>query len=107
MIFPGAGLLPRHPSQLYELCLEGILLFVLLWWFSSTPRPRMAVSGFFAVGYSVARCIAEIFRVPDPQYGYLAFGWLTMGQLLTIPLFLFGALLLFLAYKHQRTVEGE
>ncbi|MDR1856892.1 MAG: prolipoprotein diacylglyceryl transferase [Desulfovibrio sp.] len=94
VLFPGAGPLPRHPSQLYEATLEGILLFALVWAYSAKPRKVGAVSGLFATGYAVARFAVEFVRVPDPQLGYLAFGWLTMGQTLCIPLFLVGMWLL-------------
>lgn len=101
MVFPTGGPLPRHPSQLYEFGMEGLLLFIILWIFSSKPRPLGAVSGLFAIGYGTFRCIAEFFRVPDAQIGYLAFGWLTEGQLLSIPLILFGVMLLARAYKRK------
>ena len=90
MIFPGAGPLPRHPSQLYEAGLEGLLTFIILWIYSSKPRPCGSVAGLFAVIYSICRMSVEFFRVPDAQLGYLAFGWLTMGQLLCIPLLIAG-----------------
>lgn len=86
MVFPGAGPLPRHPSQLYEALLEGLVLFVALWIYSATPRKPGAVSGFFALGYGLARFLVEFVRVPDAHLGYLAFGWLTMGQVLCLPL---------------------
>ncbi|RDZ26910.1 prolipoprotein diacylglyceryl transferase [Lysobacter silvisoli] len=80
----------RHPSQLYQAALEGLTMFVLLWWYSSKPRPRYAVSGLFALLYGVFRFLVEFVRVPDAQPGYIAFGWLTMGQLLSVPLILLG-----------------
>ena len=89
----------RHPSQLYQAALEGVLLFVLLWFYSATRPPRMAVSGAFALGYGVFRFLVEFVRLPDAHIGYLAFGWLTMGQLLTIPLIGLGIVLLWLAYR--------
>ena len=88
-----------HPSQLYEAALEGLALFVILWLFSSRPRPTMAVSGLFLVGYGVFRSLVELVRVPDSHLGYLAFDWLTMGQLLSLPMILAGGLLLILAYR--------
>ncbi len=94
VVFPGAGPLPRHPSQLYEAALEGLLLFIMLWVFSLKPRKVGAVSGLFALGYGVFRFAVEFVRMPDVQLGYLAFGWLTMGQLLCVPLILAGAWLL-------------
>lgn len=88
------GPLPRHPTQLYEFALEGVALFVILWLYSSRPRPVGAVSGLFLVCYGIFRFFVEFFRAPDPQLGYLAFGWLTMGQMLSIPMILFGGWLL-------------
>lgn len=99
MLYPQAGPLPRHPSEIYEFLLEGVLLFVILWWYSSKPRPRMAVSGLFLLLYGLFRIIAECFRQPDAFLGYIAFDWLTMGQLLSVPMMLLGALLLYFAYK--------
>ena len=94
MVFPGAGPDARHPSQLYQAVLEGLVLFVLLWWFSRRPRPRMTVSGLFLAGYGVARCLVEFVREPDAHIGYLAFGWLTAGQLLSVPMVLVGLAML-------------
>lgn len=94
MIFPGAGPWPRHPSQLYEGLLEGLVLFVVLWIFASRPRKAGAVSGLFALLYGLFRFAVEFVRVPDVQLGYLAFGWLTMGQVLCLPLILVGLWLL-------------
>lgn len=90
---------PLHPTQLYESLLEGVLLFSLLWFFSSKPRPMMAVSGLFLLGYGVFRFGVEFLRLPDAHIGYLAFGWLTMGQLLTLPMLAAGLVLLVLAYR--------
>lgn len=101
VIFPGGGSFPRHPSQLYEAILEGIVLFLLLWVFSSKQRPRMAVSGLFLLGYGAARFFVEFYRLPDAHLGYLAFDWLTMGQLLTAPMILFGLFFLTLAYRKK------
>ncbi|MCF6209355.1 MAG: prolipoprotein diacylglyceryl transferase [Gammaproteobacteria bacterium] len=101
MVFPGAGPLPRHPSQLYEMFLEGIVLFFIVWIFSAKPRPRMAVSGVFALGYGVFRFAVEFVRQPDEHLGFIAFGWLTQGQLLSAPLILTGIVLLWLAYRRQ------
>lgn len=101
MLFPNSGPLPRHPSQLYEFAMEGILLFLILWIYSSKPRPRMAVSGLFALCYGIFRIIAECFRQPDIQLGFIAFGWLTQGQLLSIPLIIAGIILITLAYRKK------
>lgn len=90
MVFPNAGSLPRHASPLYEFLMEGVLLFVILWCYSRQPRPAGAVSGLFLIFYGLFRIIAECFRQPDVQLGYLAFSWFTMGQLLSIPMILLG-----------------
>ena len=94
VIFPAAGNLPRHPSQLYEAVLEGLILFLVLWWYSSKSRAAGKVSGLFLIGYAVSRFSVEFFREPDAHLGYLAFDWFTMGQLLTIPMFIFGCWLM-------------
>lgn len=101
MVFPtDPSRLPRHPSQLYEFGLEGILLFLLLWFFSRRPRPDGATFGLFLIGYSAFRFIVEFFRNPDPQLG-LVLGPLSMGQLLSIPMVLLGLAFMLSAYlKH-------
>ncbi|TRX72893.1 prolipoprotein diacylglyceryl transferase [Pseudomonas mangiferae] len=104
MVFPpysDPAQLPRHPSQLYQFALEGVALFLILWFYSRKPRPTMAVSGMFALCYGLFRFIVEFVRVPDAQLGYLAFGWLTMGQVLCVPMILGGLLLIALAYRHR------
>jgi phosphatidylglycerol---prolipoprotein diacylglyceryl transferase len=92
MIFRHAGEAPRHPSQLYQAALEGLALFILLWWFSSKPRPRGQVSALFLIGYGAFRFIAELAREPDAHLGYLALG-LTMGQWLSLPMIAAGLIL--------------
>lgn len=99
VVFPRGGDLPRHPSQLYEFALEGLVLFVVLWWFSSKPRPKMAVSGLFLLLYGVFRSLVEFVREPDAHLQFIAFEWLTMGQLLSLPMILLGMFLVGLAYK--------
>lgn len=94
MTFPHAGQLPRHPSQLYEFFFEGILMFLFLWVYSAKKRPRMAVSGWFAFLYGIFRFILEFFRQPDTQLGFIAWDWLTMGQLLSLPLIIIGLALI-------------
>ena len=84
----------RHPSQLYEAALEGLVLFAIVWWFTSKPRARLAPSGLFLVAYAAFRMLVEFVRVPDAQIGYLAFGWLTMGQLLSLPMLAAGIAML-------------
>lgn len=103
MVFPGAGLEPRHPSQLYEAGLEGLALFVILWVYSAKPRPTMAVSGVFALGYGIFRFVVEFFRQPDAHIGYLAFDCFTMGMALCIPVILTGLVLLLLAHRRDPT----
>ncbi|WP_343883125.1 prolipoprotein diacylglyceryl transferase [Rhodanobacter caeni] len=96
MIFPQApDRLPRHPSQLYEMLLEGVVMFVVLWLVSLKPRPRYLVSGLFALLYGSFRFAVEFVRVPDPQLGYL-FGtsWVTMGQMQSLPLIAIGVVLI-------------
>ena len=101
MVFKNAGPLPRHPSMLYEAVLEGLVMLAILLWFSARPRPRMAVSGLFLVLYATFRSLVEFVRVPDAQLGYLAWGWVTMGQVLCLPMFAGGLLLLALAYRRK------
>ena len=85
MVFRHAGATPRHPSQLYEFALEGLVLLALLWWFSAKPRPRGQVSALFLIGYGAARFSAEFAREPDAFLGILALG-LSMGQWLCVPM---------------------
>ncbi|MDP2409115.1 MAG: prolipoprotein diacylglyceryl transferase [Pseudolabrys sp.] len=101
MVFPNGGPLPRHPSQLYEAALEGVVLFIvlaLLMRFGALKRPGVII-GSFACVYAVARTICEFFREPDAQLGFL-WGGATMGQLLSIPLFLVGAGFILYGLKH-------
>lgn len=100
MVFPRVDAQPRHPSQLYEFGLEGIVLFILIWWYAAKPRPAGCVSAVFLMSYAVCRLIIEFFREPDYQLGFIAFNWLTMGQLLSIPMLLAG-LLLWLIKRHE------
>ncbi len=102
MVFPGAGPLPRHPSQLYEATLEGLVLFLVLFFLirrGALQRPGL-VTGAFAVGYGMARIVCELFREPDPQLGFL-WGGLTMGMLLSVPLILAGAAFIAVALKRR------
>ncbi len=98
MVFRGAGGVPRHPSQLYQMALEGLALFAILWWFSSKPRPRGQVSAVFLIGYGAFRFIVEFAREPDEFLGYLALG-LTMGQWLSLPMIAAGIALFVWAGK--------
>jgi len=98
IVFPHAGALPRHPSQLYEFALEGVALFFIMWFFARKPRPMMAVSGVFSLSYGVFRFTIEFARQPDAHMGFMAFDWLTMGQILSAPMIITGLVLLWLAY---------
>jgi phosphatidylglycerol:prolipoprotein diacylglycerol transferase len=98
MVFPQAGPDPRHPSQLYQVALEGVLLFVVLWVFSQRRRPPGAVSGLFLLGYGMCRFVVEYAREPDNFLGVLALG-LTMGQWLSLPMIAIGAAMMLWAYR--------
>jgi phosphatidylglycerol---prolipoprotein diacylglyceryl transferase len=99
---PGGPLVARHASQLYEAGLEGLLLFAILWLYTRRPRWRYLPSALFLLCYSLARITVEFVRVPDVQLGYLAGGWLTMGQVLSFPMLLAGIVLLVLARRWQQ-----
>lgn len=101
MIFPTGGPFVRHPSQLYEFFLEGVVLFCVLWWYSSRKPPRMAVSALFLIGYGLARIFCEFFRMPDVQFGFIAFDGLTMGQVLSFPMVILGVILWVYAHKAE------
>lgn len=96
----------RHPSQLYEAALEGLLLFVILWWYSAKPRPYMAVSALFLLCYGIFRFFVEFYRVPDAQLDYLFFDWVTMGQVLSTPMIIAGAVMLGMAYSAHGKKEA-
>lgn len=106
MVFPNMGSAPRHPSSLYEFALEGVVLFVVLWWFSRHPRRMGATSGLFLLFYGIFRFAVEFVRLPDPQLGFIALGWVTMGQLLTLPMIL-GGLALIAWSRRQPINEAE
>jgi phosphatidylglycerol:prolipoprotein diacylglycerol transferase len=95
-------LIARHPSQLYEAGLEGLLLFVILWWYTSTPRPRLAPTGLFLLLYGCGRFVVEWVRLPDANIGYLVGDWLTMGMLLTTPMIFVGAFMMIYAYRRNQ-----
>lgn len=100
MVFPrDPEQLVRHPSQLYQALLEGLALFLIVFWFSRKPRPRLAVGSVFLIFYGVFRFAIEFVRQPDDHIKELIFGWMTRGQLLTIPMVLFGLFVLFWAYR--------
>jgi phosphatidylglycerol---prolipoprotein diacylglyceryl transferase len=96
----------RHPSQLYQAFWEGVVLFALLWWFSAQPRARMATSGLFLIVYGIGRILIEFVREPDAHIGYLAWGWLTMGQLLSLPMVVFGVALMLWSRRHPPAAAG-
>ncbi len=106
MVFPQAGELPRHASMLYQAFLEGIAIFVILWFYSNKPRPPMAVSALFLICFGVFRFFNEFFREPDAHLGFIAFGWLTMGQLLSVPLIVAGGLLFWWVHKKEALASG-
>jgi phosphatidylglycerol:prolipoprotein diacylglycerol transferase len=98
----GGPLIGRHPSQLYEALLEGVVLFVIVWLYTRKPRPRYMPSAVFLLCYSLARITVEFVRLPDVQIGYLAGGWLTMGQVLSLPMLLTALILLNLPAKWRQ-----
>jgi phosphatidylglycerol---prolipoprotein diacylglyceryl transferase len=99
MVFPNGGTLPRHPSQLYEAFLEGIVLFVIVWVYTSKPRPKMGATGLALLCYGCFRFFVEFYRMPDAHLGYLVLDWVTMGQILSAPMIVIGAGMLYWAHK--------
>jgi phosphatidylglycerol:prolipoprotein diacylglycerol transferase len=99
-------MLPRHPSQLYEIALEGIVLFIVIWTFSRKPRPVGAISALFLIGYGLARFTVEFAREPDDYLGLLALG-LSMGQWLSLPMIVAGVIMMVWAYKRHRRVAAN
>lgn len=94
-----------HPTQLYEACLEGLVMFAILWWFTSKPRPRLAPTGLFLLLYGLFRTLVEFVRVPDANmgdHGYVAWGWLTTGQILSFPMLLIGIAVMVYAYRRRQ-----
>ncbi|TVZ40886.1 phosphatidylglycerol:prolipoprotein diacylglycerol transferase [Alteromonadaceae bacterium 2753L.S.0a.02] len=100
MVFPKDPEVARHPSQLYQATLEGLVLFCVLFWYSSKPRPRSSVGALFLIVYGFFRFVVEFVREPDAHIGFDMFGWLTRGQLLSLPMILIGATIFFYAYRH-------
>ncbi|GGA45178.1 prolipoprotein diacylglyceryl transferase [Pelagibacterium lentulum] len=97
VVFPGGGDLPRHPSQLYEGLLEGLVLFLVIRYFTHIKlvlRSPGTAAGIFGIGYAASRIFVEFFRLPDAHIGYLAFGWLTMGMVLSLPILIAGIALI-------------
>jgi phosphatidylglycerol:prolipoprotein diacylglycerol transferase len=102
VIFPSDPLgLVRHASQLYQAVGEGIVLLLFMLWYSKKPRPNMAVSSMFLIGYGVVRCFTEAFREPDAHIGFDLFGLISRGQALSIPMIAIGLVLLFYSYRNM------
>jgi phosphatidylglycerol:prolipoprotein diacylglycerol transferase len=108
MVFPNdPAQLVRHPSQLYQAFLEGAVLFAIVYWFSRKPRPRLAVASVFIIFYGIFRFLIEFVRQPDDHIKTLIFGWMTRGQLLSIPMVVFGVVVLFWAYyMHSKNTKN-
>src|SRR5690606_33222521 len=102
MLWPNVDTLPRHPSPIYQALVDGVLLFIVGWLFARRPRPTMAVSGVFALGYGCARFFTEYFRMPDYEVVWFGFT-LSAGQMLSLPMIVLGLLLLWLAYGRTRS----
>ncbi len=106
MVFPtDPEQLVRHPSQLYQFALEGVAFFLILWFYSSRPRPMYAVSGMFLVWYGIFRFIVEFVREPDAHIGFVAWDWLTMGQVLSTPMIVTGLLMIGFAYHREKQLQ--
>jgi phosphatidylglycerol:prolipoprotein diacylglycerol transferase len=107
MVFPQAGDgVARHPSQLYEMGLEGFALFALVWWFARKPRPAGQISALFLMGYGVFRFLVEFTREPDDYLGLLT-GGLSMGQLLSLPMILAGALIFVFSARRSNRASTQ
>lgn len=102
-----SAMVQKYPTQLLQALLEGVVMFGLLWWYSAKPRPAGSVAGLFLVAYGVFRVVAEFFRMPDAHIGYLAWNWLTMGQLLSLPMIIIGIGLMLWAYKDSASVTSQ
>ena len=102
MIYPHVDSIARHPSSLYQALTEGALLFIILWIYSSKPRPLMSTSALFLLLYGAFRFTTEFFREPDSHLGFIAFNWMTMGQLLSLPMIVFGVGLLVYSFRRAK-----
>ena len=102
IIFPMVDQIPRHPSMLYEAFLEGLVLFLIMKKISRFKLPRMTLSSTFLIFYGVFRFLVEFIRLPDRHIGYLYQEWFTMGQLLSIPMMIFGIILLYFSIRSTR-----
>ena len=105
MVFPHVDALARHPSQLYEALFEGLVLFLVIFIFTLKPRPRMAASSLFLIGYGLARFNIECFREPDVDQGFVLFDWMTKGQMLTAPMIALGVVLLIISYRKSNVAR--
>jgi phosphatidylglycerol:prolipoprotein diacylglycerol transferase len=103
MIWPNVDNLPRHPSPIYQMLVDGVLLFIVLWFFSKKPRPRMAVAGMFSLLYGCARFFTEYFRTPDYIVSLPGNITISAGQMLSVPMIVLGIILLVIAYKRPAT----
>jgi len=105
MVFPNGGPLARHPSQLYEAFLEGLVLFAVLWFYSKKPRPVMATTALAVLLYGCFRFFVEFYRMPDAHLGYLALDWVTMGQILSAPMIIIGGAMFYWANRQAATYQ--
>ncbi|MFJ3048013.1 prolipoprotein diacylglyceryl transferase [Herbaspirillum chlorophenolicum] len=105
MIWPNVDNIPRHPSPIYQMLVDGILLFIILWFFARKPRPRMAVAGMFSLLYGCARFFTEYFRVPDYEVHFAGFT-ISAGQMLSVPMIVLGILLLVVAYRNKQQAQA-
>ena len=103
VVFPNGGPLPRHPSQLYEFALEGVVLFVCLAFYARRNPPAGAAAAMLVLLYGLFRFLVEFVRMPDQHLGYVAFGWMTRGQVLSLPMIAVGLLVLVWVYKRGRS----
>jgi phosphatidylglycerol:prolipoprotein diacylglycerol transferase len=106
MIWPNVDNLPRHPSPIYQALVDGLLLFIVLWLYARKPRPRMAVSGLFALGYGCARFFTEYFRTPDYEVTFAGIT-ISAGQMLSLPMIALGIILLAIAYRTGSRQPGQ
>lgn len=105
VIFQKADLEPRHPVQLYEAVSMGVCLFAFLWWQVIQVPPRRVLTGSFILAYGLLRVINDLFREADSYSGFIAWGWLTMGQVLSLPMIVAGMVILYFAYKKKEATS--
>ncbi len=107
IIFPNGGELPRHPSMLYEFFLEGVVLFIVLMWYRSKPRPQGSVGALFLVCYGIFRILVEFVRQPDAHLVHPIFNYITMGQILSLPMIAIGGWIMYRGHKNQQVSVGS